>query len=503
MASPTILSTRPPKAGDVGGQALEAAVDQVLHLLGVAGLGQRREADEVGEQHGDDPALVATDDAAAWPQDGQNRAPRRRRRRTRRRSTPSRTDTSADLPVTVDVPASAEGICPSTVVGGAGHDRRSTTADRRRPRRCDATKVYGIGDTEVRALDDVTVDVRRRAVHRHHGPVGLGQVDADALRRRPRLAHLAARSSSATSTSARCRRQAAHAAAPRPDRLRVPGVQPDPDAERHREHHAAARPRRPQAATRRGSTRSCRHRRPRRPARAPALASCPAASSSAWRWPGPWPAGPTIIFADEPTGNLDSRTAAEILAFMRRAVDELGQTIVMVTHDPRRRGVRRPGRCSSPTAHRRRDGRPDRRAGARPHEALRGLSAVRKVTLRSLWAHKRRLVSTVVAVVLGVAFMSGTFVFTDTIDKVFDDLFAADQRGRRRRGAGRGAVRRRLRRRRRSASCSTTRSSTHVAGVDGVRRGRAVRPDRRLRLARTGCSTPTATPSAPPTGRRR
>jgi putative ABC transport system ATP-binding protein len=43
---------------------------------------------------------------------------------------------------------------------------------------------------------------------------------------------------------------------------------------------------------------------------------------------------PTIIFADEPTGNLDSRTGAEILQFMRQAVTELGQTIVMVTHDP-------------------------------------------------------------------------------------------------------------------------------------------------------------------------
>jgi putative ABC transport system ATP-binding protein len=43
---------------------------------------------------------------------------------------------------------------------------------------------------------------------------------------------------------------------------------------------------------------------------------------------------PTIIFADEPTGNLDSKTGAEILDFMRRAVNELGQTIVMVTHDP-------------------------------------------------------------------------------------------------------------------------------------------------------------------------
>ncbi len=43
---------------------------------------------------------------------------------------------------------------------------------------------------------------------------------------------------------------------------------------------------------------------------------------------------PEIVFADEPTGNLDSTTGAEILDFMRRAVRELGQTIVMVTHDP-------------------------------------------------------------------------------------------------------------------------------------------------------------------------
>ncbi len=43
---------------------------------------------------------------------------------------------------------------------------------------------------------------------------------------------------------------------------------------------------------------------------------------------------PAIIFADEPTGNLDSRSGTEILDFMRRAVREMGQTIVMVTHDP-------------------------------------------------------------------------------------------------------------------------------------------------------------------------
>ena len=43
---------------------------------------------------------------------------------------------------------------------------------------------------------------------------------------------------------------------------------------------------------------------------------------------------PSIVFADEPTGNLDSRAGAEVLALLKRSVDEFGQTVVMVTHDP-------------------------------------------------------------------------------------------------------------------------------------------------------------------------
>ena len=43
---------------------------------------------------------------------------------------------------------------------------------------------------------------------------------------------------------------------------------------------------------------------------------------------------PTIVFADEPTGNLDSRTSTEILELLRTMVGELGQTTLMVTHDP-------------------------------------------------------------------------------------------------------------------------------------------------------------------------
>ena len=42
---------------------------------------------------------------------------------------------------------------------------------------------------------------------------------------------------------------------------------------------------------------------------------------------------PAVVFADEPTGNLDSHASAEVLALLRRAVDEFGQTVIMVTHD--------------------------------------------------------------------------------------------------------------------------------------------------------------------------
>jgi putative ABC transport system ATP-binding protein len=44
---------------------------------------------------------------------------------------------------------------------------------------------------------------------------------------------------------------------------------------------------------------------------------------------------PDLVFADEPTGNLDSNAAADLLAFLRQSVRELGQSVVMVTHDPR------------------------------------------------------------------------------------------------------------------------------------------------------------------------
>jgi putative ABC transport system ATP-binding protein len=58
---------------------------------------------------------------------------------------------------------------------------------------------------------------------------------------------------------------------------------------------------------------------------------------------------PDIVFADEPTGNLDSRSGAAVLAFLRMSVRELGQTVVMVTHDPAAASYA-DRVCSSPTA---------------------------------------------------------------------------------------------------------------------------------------------------------
>jgi putative ABC transport system ATP-binding protein len=43
---------------------------------------------------------------------------------------------------------------------------------------------------------------------------------------------------------------------------------------------------------------------------------------------------PAVVFADEPTGNLDSKSSEEVLRLLRTAVDEFGQSVVMVTHDP-------------------------------------------------------------------------------------------------------------------------------------------------------------------------
>ena len=95
--------------------------------------------------------------------------------------------------------------------------------------------------------------------------------------------------------------------------------------------------------------------------------SCRAGSSSAWRWPAPSSSEPTVLFADEPTGNLDSRTSAEVLELLRDAVSAYGQTTVMVTHDADARPRPPTASCSSPTAASSRTSRaPPRTRSSRP-----------------------------------------------------------------------------------------------------------------------------------------
>ena len=143
---------------------------------------------------------------------------------------------------------------------------------------------------------------------------------------------------------------------------------------------------------------------------------------------------PDIVFADEPTGNLDSVAGAEVLGFLRRSVKEFGQTVVMVTHDPDAAGYAdrvlflADGQIVDEMAE------PDRGPGAGPDEELRrpapppSVHAARcpemfRATLKSLLAHKLRMGMSAFAIVLGVAFVAGTLVFTDTLNSSFTDLF--------------------------------------------------------------------------------
>ena len=195
----------------------------------------------------------------------------------------------------------------------------------------DAVKVYGRGESEVRALDGVSVDFGAGRFTAIMGPSGSGK--STLMHCVAGLDHLTSGtvmigdtdiSSSTTASLTQLRRDrigfifqafnlvptltaAENIALP----ARLAGRKPDPDWFDHvvetvgLQHRLKHRPSELSGGQQ------------QRVAVARALAS-----------------QPEIIFADEPTGNLDSRTGAEILSFMRTAVREFGQTIVMVTHDP-------------------------------------------------------------------------------------------------------------------------------------------------------------------------
>ena len=135
---------------------------------------------------------------------------------------------------------------------------------------------------------------------------------------------------------------------------------------------------------------------------------------------------PAVLFADEPTGNLDSQSSEEVLGLLRQAVDEFGQTVIMVTHEPHAASVADRIVVLRDGAGRPRRRRPGRGGRARPDE---GPGVVTKLALKGLLSRKLRSVLTGFAVVIGVAFVVGTLVFTDTIDESFKNLFERTQQG--------------------------------------------------------------------------
>ena len=135
---------------------------------------------------------------------------------------------------------------------------------------------------------------------------------------------------------------------------------------------------------------------------------------------------PAVVFADEPTGNLDSKASGEVLDLLRHAVDDFGQTVVMVTHDAHAASYRRPAARARRRAHRpRRRGGHDR-AGARPDE-VGGLMLA--LVLRGFLQRKLRVLLTAIAIALGVALMAGTYILTDTINRSFAEIFQVANRG--------------------------------------------------------------------------
>ena len=144
---------------------------------------------------------------------------------------------------------------------------------------------------------------------------------------------------------------------------------------------------------------------------------------------------PAVVFADEPTGNLDSRSSGDVLELLRQAVDDFGQTVVMVTHDAHAASFADRLLVLA-------DGRIVRDGGAvtadrapRPHE---GARLMNQLVVAGLRPRKLRALLTGIAIALGVALMAGTYILTDTIN----NAFAASLRQRLREQGGRGAQKR-------------------------------------------------------------
>src|SRR5829696_6672645 len=262
--------------------------------------------------------------------------------------------------------------------------------------------------------------VPERPLHGHHGSVRFGQVDADALPGRAGPDHLGA-DLHRRRRAQQAVREAAHPAPPGQGGLRVPGLQPAPDPDRGRERRAAPGHRRPQARPGLGGPGGRRRRAARAPEpQAGRAVRRPAAAGGR----GP---GPGLQAGDRVRRRADRQPRLGLGHRAARLHAPLGRRVRPDHRDghprPQLGRLRRPRAVPGRRPDRRRDGQPDRREGPRPDEEAGRLAAMGKATIKGLLAHKLRLAATALAIVLGVSFVAGTYVLTDTITASFDNLF--------------------------------------------------------------------------------